>query len=75
MKDFAKTKIKLKTQLYSTYIKNGYKDNDYHMLQEAINEVSEFTSRRKEKHHYHLVWKLNSPSNSAKTYWSILKTF
>ena len=55
MNDFVKTKIKLKTQLYSTYIKNGYKDNDYHMLQEAINEVSEFTSRRKEKHHYLLV--------------------
>ena len=75
MNDFVKTKIKFKNQLYNTYIKNGYKDNDYNMLQEAINEVSKIISKRKEEYHYHLASKLNSPSTSAKTYWSILKTF
>ena len=80
MNDFVKTKIKFKNQLYNTYIKNGYikngyKDNDYNMLQEAINEVSKIISKRKEEYHYHLASKLNNPSTSAKTYWSILITF
>ena len=75
MNDFVKTKIKFKNQLYNTYIKNGYKDNDYNMLHEAINEVSKIISKRKEEYHYHLASKLNNPSTSAKTYWSILKTF
>ena len=47
MSDFVKTKIKFKNQLYNTYKKNGYKDNDYNMLQEAINEVSKIISKRK----------------------------
>ena len=75
MNDFVKTKIKFKNQLYNTYMKNGYKDNDYNMLHEAINEVSKIISKRKEEYHYHLASKLNNPSTSAKTYWSILKTF
>ena len=29
--------------------------NDYDMLQEAINEVSKITSKRKEDYHYHLA--------------------
>ena len=75
MNDFVKTKNKFKNQLYNTYIKNGYKDNDYDMLQEVTNEVSKIISKRKEEYHYHLASKLNNPSTSAKRYWSILKTF
>ena len=45
------------------------------MLQEAINEISKFISKRKEEYCYHLASKLNNPSASIKTYWSILKTF
>ena len=48
MNDFVKTKIKFKNQLYNTYIKNGYEDNDYIMLQETINEVSKIISKKKE---------------------------
>ena len=44
------------------------------MLQEAINEVSKIISKRKGHYHHHLASKLNNPSTSAKTYWSILKT-
>ena len=36
MNDLVKTEIKFKNQLYNTYIKNGYKENDYNMLHEAI---------------------------------------
>ena len=51
--------------------KNGNKDNDYNMLHEAINEVSNIINKRKEEYHYHLASKLNNPNTSAKTYWSI----
>ena len=44
------------------------------MLQEAINEVSKIISKRKGDYHHHLASKVNNPSTSAKTYWSILKT-
>ena len=68
MNNFVKTKIKFRNQLCNTYIKNGCKDNDYKMLQEAINEVSRIISKRKKEHHYPLVSKLNNPSASAETY-------
>ena len=51
MNDFVKTKIRFKTQLYNTYVKNGYKDNDHNMLQEAINEFSKMITKRKEEYH------------------------
>ena len=39
--------LRLKLNLENnTYTKNGYKDNDYNMLQEAINEVSKIISKR-----------------------------
>ena len=70
MKNFVKTKIKFKNQLY-----NQLYGSDYNMLQEVINEVSKIVSRRKEKFCYHIASKLNNPSTSVKTCWSILKTF
>ena len=45
------------------------------MPQEAINVVSNIICKRKEEYHYHLASKLNNPSISAKTNWSILKIF
>ena len=38
-------------------------------------KISKIISKRKEEYRYHLATKLNNPSTSAKTYWSILKTF
>ena len=39
--------LRLKLNLENnTYIKNGYKNNDYNMLQEPINEVSKIISKR-----------------------------
>ena len=40
-----------------------------------MNQFSKIISKRKEEYHYHLASKLNNPSTSAKTYWSIIKTF
>ena len=45
------------------------------MFQEAIIEVSKIISKRKKEYRYHSASKLNNPSTSAKTNWSILKTF
>lgn len=70
MNDFFKIKIKFKNQLY-----NQLYDSDYNMLQEVINKVSKIVSRRKEKFCYHIASKLNNPSTSFETCWSILKTF
>ena len=55
MSNFVKTRIKYKNQLYNTYTKNGYKDNDYNMLQEVINEASKIINKRKEEFNYHLA--------------------
>ena len=44
-------------------------------LQNAISEVSETIAERKDEYHFKLSRKLNNPKASAKTYWSILKTF
>ena len=70
-----KGKIKGKNQLYKTSAKNGYKSNDYFKLQEATNLVSEVASNRKQEYYNNTALKLNNPKKSAKTYWSILKTF
>ena len=67
--DFVKSKIKFKNQLYNTYIKNGYKENDYNMLQEAINEVSKIISKRKEEYHYQLASKLNAYLMQEVLFW------
>ena len=66
MSNFVKTRIKYKNELYNTYIKNGYTDNDYNMLQEVINGASKIINKRKEEFHYHLASKLKNPSTSAK---------
>ena len=38
-------------------------------------DISEMISMRKDEYYDHLSKKLNNPSTSAKTYWSILKSF
>ena len=75
MNDYVKGKIKWKNQLYKTYAKNRYKCNDYFQLQEATNVVSQVVSNRKQEYYNNIALKLNNSKTSAKTYWSILKTF
>ena len=55
MNNSVKTKVKFKNQLCNTYTKNGYKGNDYNMHHKAVNEISNFISKRKEEYHYHLA--------------------
>ena len=44
-------------------------------LQNLAVEISELISVRKEEYYNNLSKKLNDPNTSAKTYWSILKSF
>ena len=75
MNEYVKGKIKWKNQLCKTYPKYRYKCNDYFQLQEASNIVSQVVSNRKQEYYNSIALKLNNPKTSAKTYWSILKTF
>ena len=62
-----KDKINLKSKLY--------KSKNFVQLQNLSSEISEMISARKEEYYIHLSKKLNNPSTSSKTYWSILKSF
>ena len=44
-------------------------------LQNLATDISEMISIRKDEYYDHLSKKLNNPNTSAKTYWSILKSF
>ena len=57
-----------KIKIYRDYIKNF-------KLQIAINDASEVIDKKKNDYNCHLSSKLDNPKTSAKTYWSILKTF
>ena len=74
MSGFVK-KIKCKNEIYKTYIKNGFTDNSYPELQDAINVVTEIINTKKQEYYDQLVMKLINPKTSFKAHWSILKTF
>ena len=67
MTEIIKNKIKSKSSLY--------KSNKFIDLQNLSKEISTMILERKEKYYNHLSMKLNNPNTSAKTYWSILKSF
>ena len=67
MNEILKNKIKLKKSLH--------KSNNFIEIQKSSTEISDMILKRKEKHYHHLYLKLNNPNTSAKTYWSILKSF
>ena len=67
MNETIKNKIKLKKSLH--------KSNNFIEIQKLSTEISDMMLKRKEKHYHHQSLKLNNPNTSAKTYWSILKSF
>ena len=68
-------KIKWKNIKYKNCKRNGKKTEDYELLSKAVSEVSELTEKNKDEYYYRLGKRLNYPSTSAKSYWTILKTF
>ena len=65
--DDRKKKINLKRSLS--------KSNKFSEIQMLSTEISTLILERKEKYYHDLSMKLNDPKTSAKTYWSILKSF
>ena len=67
MTEIIKNKIKSKSSIY--------KSTKFIDLQNLSKEISTMIYERKEKYYNHLSMKLNNLNTSAKTYWSILKSF
>ena len=61
-----------KKTLFKQYFKNSKPARDYQNLQFGIAELSDYITERKSE--YNFQWS-HSPVASAKTYWTILKTF
>ena len=51
------------------------KSNKFSEIQMLSTEISTLILEKKEKYYHDLPMKLNNPKTSAKTYWSILKSF
>ena len=70
-----KNKIKLKNNLYRQYMKHQTQISSLLKVEDLRIEISNLITKSKEKHYQRINAKLNDPSLSNKTYWSILKTF
>ena len=60
---------------YREYLKKGKQQVDYVKLQNAIKELSDLISTRKNDYNLHLANKLINPTTNSKTYCSILNAF
>ena len=70
-----RTAIEMKSNAYKEYIRSGIRHNYYVCLGKFATELSNLIPDTKTEYHSKLAAKLVNPSTSAKTYWSILKTF
>ena len=70
-----RTAIEMKNNAYKEYIRSGMRHNYYVRIENLTTELSNLIRDIKTEYHSKLAAKLVNPSTSAKTYWSILKTF
>ena len=70
-----RTAIEMKNNAYKEYIRSGMRHNYYVHIESLTTELLNLVRDTKTEHHSKLAAKLVNPSTSAKTYWSILKTF
>ena len=70
-----KTLIEKKNHLFKSYMANGRFVVDRVTFQKAGAELINIIKSSKENFYFNLAKKLNDPSTSNKTYWSIMKTF
>ena len=61
--------------MYKNYKRNGKTTEDFELLTKAVSEVSQLIEKSKDEYYYRLGKRLNDPNTSAKSYWTILKTF
>ena len=70
-----RTAIEMKNNACKEYIRSGLRHNYYVRLENLTIELSNLIRDTKTEYHSKLAAKLVNPITSAKTYWSILKTF
>ena len=70
-----KTLIEKKNHLFKSYIANGRLAVDRGRLQKVGAKLINTIKSSKENFYNSLAKKLNDPSTSNKTYWSIMETF
>ena len=70
-----RTAIEMKNNTYKECIRSGMRHNYYVRLENLTTKLSNLIRDTKTDYHSKLAAKLINPSTSAKTYWSILKTF
>ena len=75
MTEDIKNKIKLKNNLYRQCMKHQTQISSFLKVEDLRIEISNLITKSKEKYYQRINAKLNDPSLSNKTYWSILKTF
>ena len=75
MTEDIKNKIKLKNNLYCQCMKHQTQIRSLLKVEDLRIEISNLITKSKEKYYQRINAKLNDPSLSNKTYWSILKTF
>ena len=75
MTEDIKNKIKLKNNLYCQCMKHQTQIRSLLKVEDLRIEISNLITKSKEKYYQRISAKLNDPSLSNETYWSILKTF
>ena len=66
--------MELKNRIYKKYIKNGWPEDFYYLLQNLTSQISSYISKCKNDYFISLKNKLGDPSGSIKTYWATLRT-
>ena len=75
VKDQIRQVMSKKNYLFKQLINNSKLQSDYYPLQFIRSDSEEFIRSSKEKFYLQLSAKLPNPSTSAKTYWSLFKSF
>ena len=75
MNDDIKNKVKLKHKLCHRYLRYKRNNKEFAKLEDLCNEIDDLISKSKKEYYQNINRKLNDPSTSSKTYWSIMNFF
>ena len=75
MDEDIRNKINEKNELYKKSSYNNYYHRNWLKIQRMTTEISDLIITKKDEYYNRLSKRLSDPNTSAKTYWSILKTF
>ena len=75
MNDDIKNKVKLKHKLCHCYLRYKRNNEEFAKLEDLCNEIDDLISKSKKECYQNINRKLNDPSTSSKTFWSIMNFF